>query len=189
MCEAVDAPVELLWTGDQRRVRIGNRSIGYQLTSPSVTGFVARLFLFEPGLWRWMAGFQPDYTFLDVGANIGVYSVAAAGLFGVRVAALEPYAPNLQTLRSNVAANRLGDRVIVLPIAASDVERTGRLLHEGGEAGAAAQHFVGGEATGDANETFATVEGVPVDRLVERGTIPFPTRIKIDVDGNEIAVI
>lgn len=189
LCESVDRPIGLLWRQGHRRVTIGDRAIGYRLSSPSVSGFVAKLFLFEPGLWRWMAGFEPDDTLLDIGANVGIYTIAAAGLFGVRVAALEPYAPNLQTLRHNVAANRLGDRVTVLPFAATDTERTGRLFHEGGGAGAAAQHFEGEADAGATDESFTTVEGVPVDLLVERGTIPFPTRIKIDVDGNEGAVI
>lgn len=189
LCDRVDRPVSLRWGDCERRVRIGDREIGYAISSPGVLGFVSRLFLFEPGLWRWMAGFGPRDVLLDVGANVGIYSVAAAGLFGVRVAALEPYAPNLQTLRQNVADNRLGDRIAVLPVAATAVETAGRLLHGGGAAGAADQHFVADGGAAAAAEASDRVDGVPVDLLVARGAIPFPTRVKIDVDGNELAVV
>jgi len=186
IAERVGQAVELRFAPDRRLVAVGDRRIAYDTRSYSVAKFVTVLFLFEPGLWRWMAGFGPDDVLLDIGANVGIYTIAAAGLFGVRVAALEPYGPNLEALRRNVAINRLADRVTVLPVAATDVERNGRLYHEGGAAGAAAQHF---ETTKDEAGSFDRVEGVPVDVLIERGTIPFPTRIKIDVDGNERAVI
>ncbi|MEQ8395101.1 FkbM family methyltransferase [Thalassobaculum sp.] len=189
LCEQVGRPIELRWSDGARHVRIGDREVSYTLSSSNVIGFVSRLFLFEPGLWRWMAGFDADDVLLDIGANVGIYSIAAAGLFGARVAALEPYAPNLQTLRQNVAVNHLDDRITILPIAATDVEQTGRLFHDGGAAGAAAQHFESSNATPETAAAFDTVEGVPVDLLIDRGTIPFPTRIKIDVDGNERAVI
>ncbi len=189
LCETVGQPIALRWVDRQVRVRIGDREIGYGLASPQVTGFVTQLFLHEPGLWRWMAGFGPDDVLLDVGANVGIYSIAAAGLFGVRVVALEPYRPNLEALRANVEANRLADRIAVLPIAATETETTGRLFHEGGAAGAAAQRFGVDAPEVPAEEPFDRVDGIPVDLLVERGTILFPTRIKIDVDGNERAVI
>ncbi|WP_189994850.1 FkbM family methyltransferase [Thalassobaculum fulvum] len=189
LAERVGRPVELRMAGERRLVTLGDRRIAYHAPSDGVAGFASVLFLFEPGLWRWMAGFRPDDVLLDIGANVGIYTIAAAGLFGVRVAALEPYGPNLAVLRRNVAINRLADRVTVLPVAATDVERTGRLYHEGGEAGAASQHFETAVDGADESEPFDRVEGVPVDVLVERGTIPFPTRIKIDVDGNERAVI
>jgi FkbM family methyltransferase len=189
LCERLGQPIDLRKTRDRRLVRIGDRQIAYHAPSNGVARFSGVLFLYEPGLWRWMTGFRPDDVLLDIGANVGIYTIAAAGLFGVRVAALEPYGPNLEALRRNVTINRLADRVAVLPVAATDVERSGRLYHEGGEAGAAAQHFETTEDGSDGTDAFDRVEGVPVDVLVERGTIPFPTRIKIDVDGNERAVI
>ncbi|MEQ9329857.1 FkbM family methyltransferase [Thalassobaculum sp.] len=188
LSDTVARPISLRSTDKCRHVEIGDRRIRYAAPSETIAGFTTLIFAFEPGLWRWMAGFRPDDVLLDIGANVGIYTIAAAGLFGVRVVALEPYGPNLEVLRRNVAINRLSDRVAVLPIAATDVERRGRLFHEGGAAGAASQHFEG--VNGEVGQaTFEEVAGVPVDVLVERGTIPFPTRIKIDVDGNERAVI
>lgn len=189
LSETAGLDIELRWRSGSRSVRIGDRQVGYALASPGVTSFLAHMFIFEPGLWRWMAGFGPDDVLLDIGANVGIYTIAAAGLFGVPVVAVEPYAPNLKTLRGNIAANGLGDRIQVLPIAATDVERRGRLFHEGGRAGAASQHFEDDTAASGPDVEFEEVEGIPIDVLVDRGTIPFPTRVKIDVDGNERAVI
>lgn len=49
---------------------------------------------------------KPGGVFLDLGANIGYYSVVAA-LAGARVVALEPEPGNFELLRRNVAHNRL----------------------------------------------------------------------------------
>lgn len=186
--DAVRQPVSVRWDSGSRVVRVGDRAVQYAGSSTGAANFLALMFLYEPGLWRWMAGFGADDRLLDIGANIGIYSIAAAGLFGVPVAALEPYGPNVAALRRNVVSNGLQRRVAVHRIAASDVERIGRLYHTGGEAGAASQSFAG-DAGDAAERSFEEVEGVPVDTLIERGRIAFPTRIKIDVDGNERAVI
>lgn len=188
LANAADLPVSVRWGVGCRIVRLGDREVHYGLPVPETAKFVSRLFLFEPGLWRWMTTFQPNEVLLDIGANIGIYSIPAAGLFGARVEALEPYGPNVAALRRNVASNRLDERISVHRVAATDAERIGRLNHTGGTAGAAAQRFSGDTANDDGLH-FEEVEGVPVDTLIERGRIAFPTRIKIDVDGNERAVI
>jgi SAM-dependent methyltransferase len=59
---------------------------------------------------------------LDVGANVGLYTVLAAKR-GARVFAIEADPLNAARLRHNVKLNRLEDRVTILEMAATDAEK------------------------------------------------------------------
>lgn len=60
-----------------------------------------------------------DGLVVDVGANVGMASFAAA-VMGFRVLAFEPVFENLQRICDGIYFNRLGDSVTVLEAAASD---------------------------------------------------------------------
>lgn len=64
---------------------------------------------------------RPGGTFVDIGANIGYYTVLAARTVGPngRVYGFEPEPVNYDTLRKNIALNEL-DNVIAEPLACSD---------------------------------------------------------------------
>lgn len=57
--------------------------------------------------------------FVDVGANVGMATFAAA-VMGFRVLAFEPVFENLQRICDGVYFNRVGDLVTVFEAAASD---------------------------------------------------------------------
>ena len=79
----------------------------------------------ENGLWEPAEGaflrraLRPGLTFVDVGANIGYFSVLASGILGPegRVIAIEPEARNVALLKANLWRNGCGNAV-VLPVAA-----------------------------------------------------------------------
>ena len=56
---------------------------------------------------------RPDDLFLDIGANVGTYTVLASGVCGARTYAFEPDPGTVCHLRRNIAVNRLNDRVQV----------------------------------------------------------------------------
>ena len=62
---------------------------------------------------------DPDIGFIDVGANIGVYTLTAASL-GHPVVAIEPYDKNLRHLSRGIQLSRVEDKVTVLQNAISD---------------------------------------------------------------------
>lgn len=82
---------------------------------------------------------RPGDVAVDVGANVGIYSVALAAL-GARVWAFEPSSAIRPTLAHNVGLNAAGDRVRILPFAVgaengqvlftSDLEGTNHLVRE-----------------------------------------------------------
>lgn len=174
------------------RISIAGRELSLQLTSEQIRQSVGMQFALEPGMLRWFATFSAHDVLVDVGANIGMFTVLAAGLSGCRVIAIEPFSLNVAELEHNVAFNGLQNRVTVMHAAATDSERVDTLYFGQSYAGAANQSF----GRDDISEQYAdrdagreTVRGVPLDALVARGEIPFPTHVKIDVDGFEEQVI
>src|SRR5689334_12310835 len=61
----------------------------------------------EPCTLDWIAGFGADEILVDVGANVGMYSIWAAATKGTRVFAFEPEAQNYALLNRNIFVNRL----------------------------------------------------------------------------------
>lgn len=66
-----------------------------------------------------MKGEGKTGIFVDVGANVGMATFAAA-VMGFRVLAFEPVFENLQRICDGVYFNRVGDLVTVFEAAASD---------------------------------------------------------------------
>jgi FkbM family methyltransferase len=57
---------------------------------------------------------RPDDLFLDVGANLGAYTVLASKVVGARTLAFEPVASTVERLREQIRVNGMDDRVTVL---------------------------------------------------------------------------
>ena len=63
---------------------------------------------------------RPGDRFVDVGANVGSYTVLAAAVCGARTLAIEPDPDSADGLRDNIRLNKLADRVTVLQAALGD---------------------------------------------------------------------
>jgi FkbM family methyltransferase len=116
---------------------------------------------------------------VDIGANVGVYTVLAAGCCGATVLAIEPIAAAVAALHANLALNDLAAKVDVAVCGVSDTPGTLRF---------SADHGPMNRVLNDGETASAAVE-VPVrtlDSLVEERV---PTLIKMDVEGFERRVI
>lgn len=147
----------------------------------------------EPETVRWiLQTLHDNEVFVDVGANVGVYSVLAAiAAPGTQVFAFEPEPQSAAALAETVALNGLS--ITVFPIALSDRFEVGRFHIHGAIAAGLSDHQLG-EAVSDKEGTFTPtlsigMVGVPLDHLIQLGVVKVPTHIKIDVDGREIDVI
>src|SRR4051812_32380093 len=94
--------------------------------------FTPQMFdVMERGILADAIGKKPGatFTFVDIGANVGLYSLFVAARAGTRarILAIEPQPGILDRLRFNLAANP-GVKVNVLPIAVSDREGTVELV-------------------------------------------------------------
>jgi FkbM family methyltransferase len=146
----------------------------------------------EPDTIEWIGGFAAGDTLLDIGANVGMYSIFAARTRGARVFAFEPESQNYAILNRNIHLNGLSDLVSAYCAALSD--RPGfsqlhlSLFDSGGSChsyGAPLDHNNQPVAGRFTQGCIATT----VDDLVAAGAIPVPAHVKIDVDGLEHKVI
>lgn len=140
----------------------------------------------EEGTIRWLAAIQPGEVVYDIGANIGLYALAARAHGGV-VYAFEPHAGNAARLLRNIHLNGF-DAMRVLTSALHSTEGFLPFNYHRLNAGSSGSQL--GNVNLEAGGTFTphAVElkhATTIDRLVDDGVILPAARIKIDVDGNE----
>lgn len=56
----------------------------------------------------------PNHCFLDVGANVGAYTVLASAVVGAKTISFEPVAGTVESLRNQLRINAISDRVTVM---------------------------------------------------------------------------
>lgn len=121
--------------------------------------------------------FHKDGIVLDIGANIGSFSVYAAS-FGAKVFAIEPEPHNLDALKTNINLNKMEEKIIVCPYAISDYKGTA-VIHDSG----------GGASIKDLDKSGATVEVMTLDNFFSLYEIGSVDVMKIDVEGSESEII
>ena len=166
----------------QQGVRTLFDQFDFEILSANKKQLGALLYQFvpEPGLYRWLSLIDCDEMFLDVGANIGCYSIFAAKLVNCEVHAVEPFSVNYDALKRNVAHNQLDDLIHCHKVAIGDKTESGSLSLDSDQVGSAG-HSLFEEKSGNSED----VECWRLDDLLEADKIPFPNHIKIDVDGQE----
>lgn len=120
--------------------------------------------------------------FVDVGANIGIYSLLGASIPGVEVIALEPSTRSRNRLIENVALNDFDERIQVVAAAAGASSGSARLT----------EGFDAMNRIVDDSESSAPTEAVEVvtlDNIVPAADRNRVTLVKIDVEGHESEVI
>jgi FkbM family methyltransferase len=145
----------------------------------------------EPWTIEWLRSLPADAVLYDIGANIGItVLIGALGPSpGVRVVAIEPAPINFASLVKNVALNGLSDRVYPLPVgvgAATGVAALNLATRDPG----GAMHSFGSilQIEGDLprqSEGLHYCLCARLDDIVRWNGLPFPTHVKIDVDGSE----
>jgi FkbM family methyltransferase len=153
----------------------------------------ANLLTKEPDMIQWIDGFSSDAVLWDIGANVGVFSLYAVAQRRCKVLSFEPSAANFHVLARNVALNGLAGRIDAYCIALSGATGLGVLNLASTAMGAAMSMFgKAGEASPYSegpNVASHGMIGFTVDQFIELFSPPFPTHIKIDVDGLELAII
>lgn len=140
----------------------------------------------------WINTFAANDVLVDIGANVGMYSIWAAATRGIRVISFEPESQNYALLNQNIFINGLSEQVSAYCMAIAEKAGFDKFYLARFEAGGSCHAF--GEAV-DPNLDPMKVQfsqgcfAAPLDELIEVGVTPPPTHIKIDVDGLEHAVI
>ena len=155
---------------------------------------VDTLFTKEPGTIEWLDKIGPKEILLDVGANVGMYTIYAAVVREATVYALEPEAQNYSLLNKNIRLNQIDSTVGAYCIGLSNVDSFDYLFMGNMDAGDG-NHAVGEPLNFELqsfSENIGFAQGCitfKLDTLVETNKLPIPDYIKIDVDGFEHKVI
>ncbi len=173
-------------------VKHAGKKLRYAVPNRTTLWRVETLFTKEPSTIAWLSGFATDSVFLDVGANVGMYSVFAAIVPGARVFAFEPESQNYALLCKNIVQNSLSDRVVAFSAALSDEEKFSKIHLSDFAVGGSCHSFDEAVDFNLQKKTFSFVQGcysTTIDKLVQTGVVPVPANIKIDVDGFEHKVV
>jgi FkbM family methyltransferase len=127
----------------------------------------------------------PGDVVLDVGANIGYYTLLAAGRVGSRgrVHAIEAHPETFEKLKKNVALCALGN-VSLHQLAATDAFGSKALSTDFGHDPGAARLM-----DADCNAECIAVQTAPVDALIPPEDVRRTKLIKIDVEGAELLAL
>ncbi len=118
-------------------------------------------------------------TFVDVGANVGVYTILAAGVSNAKVIAIEPSKETLSILKENIKINSLSNKVEVIEKAIGD--KPGNVLFT--QNLEAVNRIIRKE---DSSVSSFEVVKTTLDILLEQKNANL---IKIDVEGYEVNVL
>lgn len=120
---------------------------------------------------------RPGDLFIDVGANIGSYTVLASAVCGASTIAIEPDPDTMRSLRRNVEANGIEDRVELVEAALG--------------ANRGVVSFTTGRDTTNrvAQQTDSETREVSLRTLDEVLSGASPCMIKLDVEGYEPQVL
>jgi FkbM family methyltransferase len=180
-------------SSDMQRVRTKHGTIPFFCPTDTVRWRAQTLLTKEPDTIEWIDLFDQGDVFWDIGASTGPYTMyAAAAGRASQIISLEPSPWNWWVLAEQVRRCRMEQLVRTLPIAAGDQLCVNDLHMRHPFPGGAGSSF--GQPIGELGETFQpqhsqSAIGMPVDHLIQQLGLPIPNRMKIDVDGNEHAVL
>ena len=144
----------------------------------------------EPETLAWINEFEFGDTLMDIGANIGMYSLYAANK-DIKVVAIETNALNYALLNLNIRINNFGEKIIPYSIAMHDIEKYSKFNISSLEWGGALNSFdnvLDFQSKKFKPEHIQGVFGTSIDLFLRE--ISFnPNHLKIDVDGNEYLIL
>ena len=148
------------------------------------------LFKSQPEVTKWIDSFDENSCLVDIGANIGVFSLYAAKKKH-SVLAFEPESLNFACLNLNIMDNNLKDYITAYPISLNDSNDISFLNLSTMKFGGSGSTF--GSCLDESGNTFEPVykQGSIAFKLddVIKKTNTIINYVKIDVDGNELFVL
>jgi FkbM family methyltransferase len=115
--------------------------------------------------------------FIDIGANVGVYTLLASGYCGARTTAVEPVHETAKVLTANIKANGLEDSVKVIQKIVSSEPGVLKISNN--------RDAMNSIVRGEKVDNVEFVETIALDEITKR----IPILAKIDVEGEEFGVV
>lgn len=173
-------------------IKVDDKDLMFLVPNQTALWRAETLYTKEPCTIAWLNNIPKNAVFLDIGANIGMYSLYAAVVKKAQVYAFEPESQNYSLLNKNIFTNNVSKRVRAFCGAISDKDGLDSLYLSNFALGSSC-HSLGEEVGFDLEprkSPFAQgAISFSIDTLVEKGLIPLPEFVKIDVDGFEHKVL
>ncbi len=176
------------------KVKFNNRNFTFRIGHGRLFWRAKTILTEEPLMISWVNSMTPSDVVLDIGANVGMYSVLMADKVKT-VYACELDTLNLAILKENLYLNGLLDKVKVIPFACGSKAEMMDVKFRSMSYGDALQLISGGDKTytlGSHPDTTGYVTSVlqlSLDELFDDTNLARPNKIKVDVDGNELTVL
>ncbi len=174
-----------------RKSRYYKSSLGEFFVRKGTLDFQFANYAYEWGVKKFVYKHINNYNvFIDIGANIGTYSILLSkkGLVGY---AFEPVVSNYEALIKNIKLNKLEGSVTTFPFALGEFKRKASFTFDPINTGAS--HLTENDAFLEEviNPEFVNIDIVPFDDVYKDLNIKKSDRIfiKIDVEGMEPKVI
>ncbi|MBN2614583.1 MAG: FkbM family methyltransferase [Bacteroidales bacterium] len=171
--------------------RIYRSSLGTFLVRKGTLDFQFANHAYEWNVKQFVLKHYQDYdVFLDIGANMGTYSILLAGL-GKKAYAFEPLVSNYNAIRINLILNNLEDQVKTYNLALGDVKQKAEFAFDKTNTGASHKVGVSLEMYPEDQEEIFQAQIVPLDEMMDELNIDKKTKVfmKIDVEGMEEQVL
>jgi len=173
-------------------IQIDDKTLRYFAPNETCLSRVVTLTTKEPHTIVWLNSMPVGAVLLDIGANVGMYSIYAGVMRGARIYAFEPEAQNYALLCRNLQLNSLAERSVAWCAALSDETKFDRIYLSDNSAGGSCNSFADQVDPYLRQRSFKFVQGsqaTTVDALVHANAMAVPSFIKIDVDGLEHKII
>lgn len=159
-------------------VDISGTNLKFDLRDNYETDKIVIKEIFEENVYEVNSGrFAVDGVTVDIGANIGAFSILAAS-HGSKVYAVEPEPHNLEAMKNNITLSGMDHLITAVPYGISDFKGTA-VIHDSG----------GGSSIKDDGAFGAEIEIMTLDNLFELYHIDSVNVLKIDVEGSESEII
>ncbi|GGC83348.1 FkbM family methyltransferase [Marinobacter halophilus] len=188
--------VRKLVTKNKQRLPIDISVDGINLRCQFTDNYSEKKFVFTP--WRYdleerklLSGLLANGgNFIDIGANVGLYTLTAAkAMIGQpgRIIAIEPNPPTLKRLNDNLLFNLpiTKDRVTVLSIGVADREGSFDLYIDTSNLGASSISDRNRSKSNTEDKDSVSIRCLPLIDILDQEAIDAIRALKIDIEGAE----
>ncbi|EKR7973686.1 FkbM family methyltransferase, partial [Campylobacter fetus] len=145
----------------------------------------------EQMMIKWLNSFNENDVFYDIGANVGTYSVYIGIKKNIPIYCFEAEFNNISDLYYNLYLNNLLDKSIIFPFPIHNkTEILNLYVREMTKSGAL--NNLGRQSIYkiDQKDSFISKQAsFSIDDIIKIFNIKKPTKVKIDVDGNEKIIL
>ena len=177
---------------EKRNISVGNKKLTFYTPNFLMRYRHKTFFSKEPETLQWIDQFKSNTVFLDVGANVGLYSIYAAKTKNTTVYAFEPSFFNLEYLARNIFINGLSEKINIIPLALNNTAGINPFHLTSTEWGGALSTF--DQKFDDSGkemhpEFIYKTTGIDLDTLSKLLQLEKADYVKIDVDGLEHIIL